>query len=323
MNNFMNYYKPANFIRPHHKIFPSLLLTAVFLSLLLTGCGSSDTNGTKSSSGLTSTGSSPAVDSKEEAAVSSSQDINEPWGTAGSGSGSNGGSKAGTSSFSQVIVDSEDLYFAITDATDDSVMGYIWNVSLENRTDQNLMYSMENVSVDGVMCDPYWAEVVSAGKSGNGQISWMRGSLAENGTEEVTEVEFTLSVYNDDDYTQSPLLHETYTVYPLGKEKASVVKRADKNSDEILIDNETCRILLTSCDPKNSWGYTVHLYLQNKTDEDLIFSAENVSLNFPVLVWICALPILASAQPIPMFLLEPPKPPIVCPLKCVRTNRES
>ena len=52
-------------------------------------------------------------------------------------------------------------------------------------------------------------------------------------------------------------------------------------------------------------------------------SAMSQWLNLPVRVWICALPIRASAQPMPIFLLEPPKPPITCPLKWVRTKRES
>ena len=46
-------------------------------------------------------------------------------------------------------------------------------------------------------------------------------------------------------------------------------------------------------------------------------------LEEPSTVWIIPLPIRPSAQPIPMFLLDPPKPPMVCPLKCVRTSMES
>lgn len=259
------------------------LVTVIVICLILTACGSSPTNGStaappsQSAENLSDSGSDTA-----DSAVSASpaQDINEAWGTADGNSGETSAEKTGTSSgFSEVVVDTDDLYFAITGDTADPVMGYTWNVSLENRTEQNLMYSLENVSIDGVMCDPFWAEVVSAGKSASGQISWMQSSLEENGTENVTEVEFTLSVYNDDDYTESPLLHQTFTVYPQGKSKASDVKREDKGGDQVLIDNDRCRILLTSYEPENSWGYTVHLYLENKTDEDLVFSAENTSLN--------------------------------------------
>ena len=37
----------------------------------------------------------------------------------------------------------------------------------------------------------------------------------------------------------------------------------------------------------------------------------------------CALPVLPEAQPMAIFLSEPPKPPIVWPLKWVSTSMES
>ena len=43
----------------------------------------------------------------------------------------------------------------------------------------------------------------------------------------------------------------------------------------------------------------------------------------PGMVWIMALPTRPSAQPMPMFLHEPPNPPWVWPLKCVSTKSES
>ena len=43
----------------------------------------------------------------------------------------------------------------------------------------------------------------------------------------------------------------------------------------------------------------------------------------PGVVWIQPLPMRPSAQPMPMFLLEPPKPPWVWPLKWVRVTIES
>ena len=43
----------------------------------------------------------------------------------------------------------------------------------------------------------------------------------------------------------------------------------------------------------------------------------------PWAVWIMALPIRPSAQPMPRFLLLPPKPPLTCPLKWVRASMES
>ena len=123
----------------------------------------------------------------------------------------------------------------------------------------------------------------------------------------------TLNVYNDDDYTEAPLMHEPFTVYPLAKassadtasgdgtsadrapageapegastagevpaDAATPFVREPAESDLILVDNADCQIVVTGFDPDNSWGYAVKLYLRNKTDQDLIFSADNTSVN--------------------------------------------
>lgn len=191
------------------------------------------------------------------------------------------GTDASPSGFQQVLVDREDLYFAIRDVKDDSALGYTWQVYVENRTDKNLMFSFERVAVNGVMCDPYWAEVIAAGKKGNCEIVWLRDSLDRRQLTDVRNVEFTLNVYNDDVYTEAPLMHDTFTVYPLGQDAAAATKVVRKLTlaDQILVDNKDCTVLVTGFEPDNSWGFVMNLYLVNKTDKDLIFSAEDSLIN--------------------------------------------
>lgn len=222
-----------------------------------------------------------------------------------------------TTPYSQVIVDREELFWAIKEVRDDGALGYSWKVYIENRTDKNLMFSFEKVAVNDVMCDPYWAEVVAAGKKGNAEITWMRDALDERGIGEVAKVDFTLNVYNDDNYMEAPLMHDPFTVYPLGDSQAAAAggaksdgqapapsdaqtppasaspqqpgsgqtaggsfpARQSAETDQVLINNEDCLIVVTGFDPDNSWGYAVRLYLCNRTDRDLIFSVENSSVN--------------------------------------------
>lgn len=198
------------------------------------------------------------------------------WGSVSPGAG--GGRTL--SSFSKTLVDTEDLYWAIKEVRADAAGDYCWEIYIENRTDKNLMFSLEKVSVNGVMCDPYWAEVVTAGRKGNCEIIWMRDSLDLCQIGDVAEVDFTLNVYNDDDYTEAPLLREPFTVYPLGGDKADSVysERTPAASDTVLVDNDACEITVTGCDPDNTWGYAVHLYLRNKSDQDLIYSASGTEI---------------------------------------------
>ena len=320
------------------------VLFMVFFTFLVTcvmaGCssnrpaasGSSDVSGAEATSAQTEPADEHSVPSDQTAV----QDAKVPetdesavsdWGTAEAPAGSDqskySSSEDASDSFSQVIADREDLYFAIKEVKTDEALGYSWKVYLENRTDKNLMFSFEKVSLNGVMCDPFWAEVIPAGQKGNAEILWMRDSLEERqlaapqpdsqAAAEITRAEFTLNVYNDDDYTEAPLMHEPFTVYPLAKassadtasgdgtsadgspageapegastagevpaDAATPFVREPAESDLILVDNADCQIVVTGFDPDNSWGYAVKLYLRNKTDQDLIFSADNTAVN--------------------------------------------
>ena len=306
------------------------VLFMVFFTFLVTcvmaGCssnrpaasGSSDVSGAEATSAQTEPADEHSVPSDQTAV----QDAKVPetdesavsdWGTADAPAGSDqskySSSEGASDSFSQVIVDREDLYFAIKEVKTDEALGYSWKVYLENRTDKNLMFSFEKVSLNGVMCDPFWAEVIPAGQKGNAEILWMRDSLEERQlAAPITRADFTLNVYNDDDYTEAPLMHEPFTVYPLAKassedtasgdgtsadrapageatagevpaDAATPFVREPAESDLILVDNADCQIVVTGFDPDNSWGYAVKLYLRNKTDQDLIFSADNTAVN--------------------------------------------
>ena len=276
----------------HAVIF--VLIWTLIAACLTTGCaGSSSQDSAPSSQGAstsnTSNDSNNSAESGQGSPVPSSQDIPESnesavsdWGTVAAVDHTSAeGTDASPSGFQQVLVDREDLYFAIRDVKDDGALGYTWQVYVENRTDKNLMFSFERVAVNGVMCDPYWAEVIAAGKKGNCEIVWLRDSLDQRQITDVRKVEFTLNIYNDDIYTEAPLMHDAFTVYPLGQDDS-----ADKNvvrkltlADQILVDNRDCTILVTGFEPDNSWGYVMNLYLVNKTDQDLVFNVDDSWIN--------------------------------------------
>lgn len=204
-----------------------------------------------------------------------------------SDSGSKGSGSSGTPDYSEVLVDRDDLFFAIKEVRSDTTLGYTWKVYIENRTDKNLMFSFEKVSVNGIMCDPFWAEVITGGRKGNCDITWMRDAFDSRSIGDVYEVNFTLNVYNDDDYTEAPLMRDPFTVFPMGEEKAVEAAKADAEArtgaivglNKVLIDNDTCSVIVTGYEPDNVWGYAMHVYLQNKSGDDLVFSAENTSIN--------------------------------------------
>ena len=113
-----------------------------------------------------------------------------------------------------VITENDVLTFIIESVEDEVSEFYTLNCYLANHTDKNLMVSWDGVSVDSFMVDPFWAASVSAGKQLYTQVSFLRSDLEEQGIEDVSEIEFTLLAYDDDNWDADYLLSETYTFNP-------------------------------------------------------------------------------------------------------------
>lgn len=113
-----------------------------------------------------------------------------------------------------VLADNEDLRFVIEWADEEDSSAYTVYVYMENKTDRNLMYAWDLVSVNDVMIDPFWAMSVAAGKKACSEVTFYRSVLESNGIAEVSDIEFTLLVSDYDDWEADYLLEETYTYQP-------------------------------------------------------------------------------------------------------------
>lgn len=74
-------------------------------------------------------------------------------------------------------------------------------IEIENNTDNNLMFGIDDVSVNGYMMDPYWAASVAAGKKARETIYWFEESCVENGVEDIYRVECVFRVSDEDTWT--------------------------------------------------------------------------------------------------------------------------
>lgn len=113
-----------------------------------------------------------------------------------------------------VIADDENVRFVIEKADDSKPSRYSLWVYLENKTDKNLMFSWDLVSVNGKMLDPYWAMAVAAGKKACSEVIFNRTDLEEIGITDISDVEFTLTVSDYDDWSADDLLKAVYTYKP-------------------------------------------------------------------------------------------------------------
>ncbi len=178
-----------------------------------------------------------------------------------------------------VLVDNADILFKITAVEKDPIWGYTLKAQVENRTELDLMFALNDVSVNGYMLDPYFALTVNAGMKANRDISFDLDELKEIGIQDVTDIEFELRVYDSLDWSAEEVFEKTFTIYPLGKDAAKDYPRESQPGDIVLFDNEQCTMIVTGFDPDSIWGYSAKVYLVNKTEDALMFSVGDAAIN--------------------------------------------
>lgn len=179
-----------------------------------------------------------------------------------------------------IVVDNEECTIKITAIDPDDWMGFALKVYLENKSStKTYMYSVDNASINGLASDPFWATEVSPGKKANSTISFMDSTLKEQGITKYTDIELSFRVYDTDDWMADNVAEVTVHVYPYGEDKVETYSRTAQESDILLADNNDITAIVTGCGLDELWGYGVKLHLVNKTNNPVMFSVEDVSVN--------------------------------------------
>lgn len=182
--------------------------------------------------------------------------------------------------FEEIILwDDENCTVKITAIEEDGLWGYTLKTYLENRTDKELMFSVSNASVNGFMCDPFWAVTVSSGMKAIEEIHFMEEDLKRSSIDTVTDIEFTLRVYDNNNWEADDLVKENIRIFPLGEEAVQPFTRQSVADEIVLFDDDNCTMIVTGFDSENIWGYTMNVYLENKTDKNLMFSIGDAAVN--------------------------------------------
>lgn len=116
---------------------------------------------------------------------------------------------------SEVIsVDNEEISFIILESQNDSIWGYTLECYLENKTDKILMFTWDEVSVNGYMIDPFWATEVQPNARKYSEISFSKSSFEENYIDSVEEIEYTLRAYDSDDWFADDIVNSVFIYNP-------------------------------------------------------------------------------------------------------------
>lgn len=150
-------------------------------------------------------------------------------------------------------------------------------VSMENKTDSTLMYSLDHVSINGLMENPFWAREVTSGNKANDTISFY--SLKEDGIDTISYITFTLIVSDSENWNLEPYIKQEFTLYPYGENQVKEFERKSEESDVVLFNNEQISVIVDHVEDDSTYGYSLFLYLENKTDQNLIYHIDNASVN--------------------------------------------
>lgn len=178
-----------------------------------------------------------------------------------------------------VLVDNDSIYIEATDAQWDSIWGYQLSFILENRTDKELMFATDYSYVNGWDVSSLFASTVASGKKSIEALSISKDSLDDCGIEDITNITLGFRVYDSNDWSADPVEESEYVIYPLGEEADQEYQREELSTDEVLVDNDDITITITDRGVDNIWGYRLKLFIENKTDKNLMFATENASVN--------------------------------------------
>lgn len=179
-----------------------------------------------------------------------------------------------------VVVDNASCKITITGIEPDNLWGYTLKAEFENKTEENvLVFSVEDAFINGLQNDPFFATEVAGGKKSKEHISFYDFDAEEHGVGYPTDIEINFRVYDSEDWLADDIADETVHIYPYGEENATVFVREPQASDLVLIDNEYATVIVTGYEVDELWGYTAKLFLVNKTNTTLMFSADDASIN--------------------------------------------
>lgn len=175
-----------------------------------------------------------------------------------------------------VLVDCDQLAVKVVGFGDE--WGYEMKLEIENRTDAALTVSMDSVVVNGCTADPFWAIDVAPGETKLSVVTWY--ALAEQGVKEVpSRIDFELRAHDSGDWSLPDVCCEAVTVYPLGADQAKLQTRVPDASDVVLIDTEAAQLVVLDAYVDDVWGYTLRVYLENRTDKSTMFAINDAMVN--------------------------------------------
>ena len=113
-----------------------------------------------------------------------------------------------------VVADNDNVTIIITGYAQDDYYGYYTKLYLVNKTDATATFSADQVSINGMMADPYFSTDLEAGEAVFTNIVWDVSFLEDNEMSKVEEISMVLFAYNADNWEGEYLANESVVLNP-------------------------------------------------------------------------------------------------------------
>ena len=179
-----------------------------------------------------------------------------------------------------VLLDNESCTFSFGPTSVSEVAGMQVNVTCVNKTQEDLVFSWNNVSVCGYMYDPNWAVTVHPGETEVSKVEIDTYALETMDIHSVDEITFQLNVVSSENWMDAPYAVEYFTIYPTGLSAENVVYpiREAVTSEQVLVDDENMTFIIEYVEA-DAFTYAVRCYITNKTAGTIMANWENVTVN--------------------------------------------
>ena len=178
------------------------------------------------------------------------------------------------------VVDNSECAIKITGIDSNDFSGFTVTAQLENKSsDKTYKFSVDSASVNGVVCDASLSARVAPGEKVFEKVSFSDDTLEEIGIGRFTDIELSFIVYDSEDLAEDNVAEETVSIYPYGEDKAVKYVREAQPGDEVIVDNEYATVIATGYNEDGFWGYEAYFYVVNKSENELTFTADDVSVN--------------------------------------------
>lgn len=177
----------------------------------------------------------------------------------------------------QEIFNQDDLIVTVTGMKFDSLFGPQIAMLFENNTDKNLTVQARNVSVNGYMVDSSMSADIVSGKKSNDSLTIMDSSLEQCGIENIGEIEFSLHIFNSDDFMADNIDSDSITLHT---NLYGTFEQAYDDSGETIYDENGIKIISKGLNAEQSiFGPSVILYVENSSDQFITVQARDTSVN--------------------------------------------